>query len=82
MDRNPKPNYMNFRPLVLTSLLALLSILAAMDIAYLTHIVGHILLMISLGVLAVIFMTCDRSIFKWRVFGDYNSILYLIISFG
>ena len=75
MDRNPKPNYMNFRPLVLTSLLALLSILAAMDIAYLTHIVGHILLMISLGVLAVIFMTCDRSIFV------LNTIALLIILF-
>ena len=47
MDRNPKPNHMNFRPLVLTSLLAVLSILAAMDIAYLTHIVGHFLLMIE-----------------------------------
>lgn len=75
MDRNPKPNHMNFRPLVLTSLLAVLSILAAMDIAYLTHIVGHFLLMIALGVLAVIFMTCDRSVFI------LNTVALLIILF-
>ena len=63
MDKNPKPCYTNVRPLILTSLLAIFSILAAMDIAYLTHVVGYFVLMIMLGMLAVIFMTCDRSIF-------------------
>ena len=63
MDRNPNSNYVKIRPVVLTVLLAVLAILAAADIAYLTHIVGHFLLMCALGVLAVISMTCDKTVF-------------------
>lgn len=63
MDRNPNSNYVKFRPVVLTVLLSVLAILAAADIAYLTHIVGHFLLMCALGVLAVISMTCDKTVF-------------------
>lgn len=63
MDRNPNSNYVKIRPVVLTVLLSVLAILAAADIAYLTHIVGHFLLMCALGVLAVISMTCDKTVF-------------------
>ncbi len=63
MDKNPAPNYKNVRPVILTAVLAVLAILAAVDIAYLTHIIGHILLMVALGVLAVICMTCDKTVF-------------------
>lgn len=63
MDRNPNSNYVKIRPVVLTVLLSVLAILAAVDIAYLTHIVGHFLLMCALGVLAVISMTCDKTVF-------------------
>ena len=63
MDRNPNSNYAKIRPVVLTVLLSVLAVLAAADIAYLTHIVGHFLLMCALGVLAVISMTCDKTVF-------------------
>ena len=63
MDRNPNPNFVKIRPVILTALLAVLAILAATDIAYLTHIGGHFLLMIAMGVLAVISMTCDKTVF-------------------
>ena len=63
MDRNPNSNYVKIRPVVLTVLLSVLAVLAAADIAYLTHIVGHFLLMCALGVLAVISMTCDKTVF-------------------
>ena len=63
MDRNPNSNYVKIRPVILTVLLAVFAILAAADIAYLTHIVGHFLLMCAMGVLAVIFMTCDKTVF-------------------
>lgn len=62
MDRNPTPNNKNFRPPVLISLLFIFAILAAMDIMYLTHIVGYFALMVALGILAVIYMTCERTI--------------------
>jgi hypothetical protein len=43
-------------------LLCVFAILAAMDIMYLTHIVGYVALMVVLGILAVIYMTCDKTI--------------------
>lgn len=75
MDRNNTPVSGNLRPLVLTSLLAVLAILAAMDIVYLTQMIGHVFLMIALGVLAVIFMTCNKNIFA------LNAVAFLIILF-
>ena len=75
MDRKNTPNYTNLRSFVLTSLLAALAILAAMDIAYLTHILGHLALMAALGVLTVIFMTCDKTVFA------LNAVALLIILF-
>ncbi|MBR6744654.1 MAG: hypothetical protein IKM00_05505, partial [Clostridia bacterium] len=63
MDRNLPQTYKNLRALLLTTLLAVLAIFAAMDLAYLTHTVGHFALMIALGVLAVIRMTCDKTVF-------------------
>ena len=75
MDRKITPNYTNFRSLALTSLLAVLAILAAMDIIYLTHAIGYFLLMIALGVLAVIFLTCDKTVFI------LNAVALLIILF-
>ena len=63
MDSNPNPNFVKIRPVILTALLAVLTILAATDIAYLSRIGGYFLLMVALGVLAVISMTCDKTVF-------------------
>lgn len=63
MDSNPNPNFVKIRPVILTALLAVLAILAATDIAYLSRIGGYFLLMCALGVLAVISMTCDKTVF-------------------
>lgn len=75
MDRNFTPDYKNLRPLVLTSLLAVSAIFAAMDIVHLTHVIGHFAMMIALGVLTVICMTCDKSVFL------LNAIALMIILF-
>ena len=63
MDRKPIKNNSNLRALALTSALAIITILAAIDLAYLTHILGHLLLLVALGVLTVIFMTCEKTVF-------------------
>ena len=67
MDRNFTPDYTPVRSFALTSLLAALAILAALDIGYLTHIVGYLVLMIALGVLAVIYTVCDKVVFVLNV---------------
>ena len=63
MDSTPNPNFVKIRPVILTALLAVLAILAATDIAYLSRIGGYFLLMVALGVLAVSSMTCDKTVF-------------------
>lgn len=75
MDRNPSSNYTKTRPVILTVVLAIFSVLAAADIAYLTQIAGHFMLMIAMGILAVIFMTCDKTVFT------LNAAALLIILF-
>ena len=75
MDRNSTPSYKNYRSVALTVMLAVLAIPAAIDIAYLTHIAGHFLLMAVLGVLTVIFMTCNRHVFT------LNAVALIIILF-
>jgi hypothetical protein len=67
MDSNSPPVNENIRPLILSSLLAVFAILTAMDLAYLTHIVGYLMLMIALGILAVINMTCNKVVFALNV---------------
>ncbi len=69
MDSKFVSDYKNLRALALTALLAVFTILAALDITYLTHVVGHFFLMIVLGILAVIFMTCDRTVFVLNTVG-------------
>ena len=68
MDRNLAPDNTKIRPVALTLALAVLAILAAADIAYLTHMLGHLLMMVILGVLAVISMTCDKTVFALNAF--------------
>ena len=75
MDRNYTPDYTPARSFALTSLLAALAILAALDIGYLTHIVGYLVLMIALGVLAVIRMACEKVVFA------LNAAAFIIILF-
>lgn len=67
MDSNSTPVNKNIRPLILSLLLAVFAILAATDLAYLTHIVGYLMLMIALGILAVINMTCNKTVFALNV---------------
>ena len=75
MDRNLSSNYTKTRPVILTLALAVLAVLAAADIAYLTQMAGHFMLMIAMGLLAVIFMTCDKTVFT------LNAIALLMILF-
>jgi len=75
MDRKPLKTNSNMRPLALTSALAVTAILAAIDLAYMTHVLGHLLLMVALGLLTVIFMTCDKAVFA------LNAASLLIILF-
>ena len=49
MDKNFNLDYTPMRSFALTSLLGALTILAALDIGHLTHIVGYFVLMIALG---------------------------------
>ena len=51
------------RSLGLTIVLCVLAVTAAADLEYGTHIIGHVLLMFSVGVLSVIFMTCEKAVF-------------------
>ena len=53
----------NLRALGLTVVLCVLAVVAAADLEYGTHIIGHVLLMFSVGVLSVIFMTCEKAVF-------------------
>lgn len=52
----------NLRPLWLTAALCVSSIAAALDIGYGVTVLGHMLLMVMLGIYAVIFMTCERYV--------------------
>lgn len=62
MNQQTKPSA-NLRPLGLTAVLCLFSISAALDLAYGKAIIGSFLMMAMIGVLAVIFLTCERYIF-------------------
>ena len=53
----------DLRPLWLTAVLSALSVLAALDITYGTRILGHLALPCAVGLLCVIFMTCEKHIF-------------------
>ena len=53
----------NLRPLGLTAALCLMSIASAIDMEYGTALVGYLLFAAMIGVLCVIFMTCERYIF-------------------
>lgn len=75
MDRKITPDHTPVRSFALTSLLAALAILAALDIGHLTHIVGYLVLMIALGVLAVIDMACDKAVFA------LNAAAFVLILF-
>ena len=53
----------NLRALGLTVALCVLAVAAAADLEYGTHIIGHVFLLFSVGVLSVIFMTCEKTVF-------------------
>ncbi len=63
MDSKQIKNKSNLRTLGLSSVLCILAVTAAADIEYGTHIIGHALFMMMLGILSVIFMTCEKSVF-------------------
>ncbi len=63
MNHQEKKISPNLRPLGLTAALCFLSIAAAIDMEYGTALIGYALLAVMLGVLCVIFMTCERYIF-------------------
>jgi hypothetical protein len=63
MDKKQIKNTSNLRVLGLTVMLCVLAVTAAADIEYGTNIIGHVLLMVSVGVLSVIFMTCEKTVF-------------------
>ncbi|MBE6665494.1 MAG: hypothetical protein E7603_04615 [Ruminococcaceae bacterium] len=63
MDKKQIKNMSNLRALGLTVILCILAVAAAADLEYGTHIIGHVFLMLSVGVLSVIFMTCDKAVF-------------------
>ena len=75
MDKNFNLDYTPMRSFALTSLLGALTILAALDIGHLTHIVGYFVLMIALGVLAVIYTACEKVVFA------FNAAAFIIILF-
>ena len=63
MDKKQIKNSLNQRSLGLTVALCLLAVIATADLEYGTHIIGHVLLMFALGVLSVIFLTCEKAVF-------------------
>lgn len=62
MDRKQIKNQSNVRSLGLTVLLCVLAVTAAADLEYGTHIIGHVLFMMLIGVLSVIFITCEKAV--------------------
>ena len=62
MDQKQIKNNSSLRSLGLTVMFCLLAVTATADIAYGTHIIGHVLLMTVIGVLAVIFVTCEKTV--------------------
>ena len=62
MDQKQIKNNLSLRSLGLTVMLCALTVTVTADIAYGTHIIGHVLLMTLIGVLAVIFMTCEKTV--------------------
>lgn len=63
MDKKQIRNQSNVRSLILTVMLCVLAVTAAADLEYGTHIIGHIFFMMLVGILAVIFITCEKSVF-------------------
>ena len=63
MDKKQITHRSNMRSLGLTVMLCILTVLATADIGYGTHIIGHMLFMALIGILSVIFITCEKSIF-------------------
>ena len=63
MDKKQITRGSNMRSLGLTVMLCMLTVLATADIGYGTHIIGHMLFMVLIGILSVIFITCEKSVF-------------------
>ncbi|MBQ7308914.1 MAG: hypothetical protein IJW87_01935 [Clostridia bacterium] len=63
MDQKQMQKKTDMRAFALTAVLCAISLVAALDMEYGTLILGHVLLMISVGILAVIFSVCDRAVF-------------------
>lgn len=78
MNQQEMKKTAELRPLGLTAVLCLFSIAAALDMEYGTVIIGHLLLAAMIGVLSVIFMTCERHIFVL----DAVSMLVLLFFTG
>ena len=63
MDKKQIKNGLTQRSFGLTVMLCAIAVIAAADIEYGTHFFGHLLLMMTLGILSVIFMTCEKAVF-------------------
>lgn len=63
MEKKQVKNQSSLRAIGLTVMLCVLAVAAAADIEYGTHIIGHIFLLFSVGVLSVIFMICEKAVF-------------------
>lgn len=63
MDKKQIKNKSILRSLLLTIILCIFTVVAATDLEYGTHIIGHIFFMMLIGILSVIFITCEKSVF-------------------
>ncbi|MBQ3489374.1 MAG: hypothetical protein IJA86_02160 [Clostridia bacterium] len=63
MDKKQMKNKFDLRALGLTVMLCVVAVLSATDIEYGTHIIGHVLFMSLIGILSVIYMTCEKAVF-------------------
>ena len=62
MDKQQINNRSDMRSLVLTVIFCVIAVAAAVDLEYGTRLIGHALFMILIGILSVIFITCEKSV--------------------
>ncbi len=62
MDKKQIKNKSNLRSLILTIILCVLTVTAAADLEYGTHIIGYVFFMMLIGILSVIFITCEKAV--------------------
>jgi len=63
MDKKQIEKKNGMRSLGLTVLLCVIAVTASADLEYGTHILGHVLFMVMIGILSIILIACEKAVF-------------------